>query len=123
MPSASEFPFGLLLSGAFFVVPLAFTVDQFADLAGVGALEATAVLVLVPLSLALVVAVAVRDRLPTRRRRVQFVAAGTVLAAMLEVAAVGVVARGVDRWDLLAVVAVVVTGYAMQRFDLPTGIR
>ena len=123
MPSDSEFPFGLLLAAGVLLALLALSVGQFSALVGVGTLEAAAVLLAAPLLVASLVASAIRGRLDTRRQRLQFVAAGAVLAAMLEVTVVGVAARGVDRWDLVGLVATVVLGYAVVRFDLPTGTR
>lgn len=123
MPSDSEFPFGLSLAAGAFLALLALSVEQFAALVGVGTFEAAAVLLAVPFVVASLVAVAVRSRLDTRRQRLQFVGAGAVLAAMLEVTVVGVAARGVDRWDLVGLVGTVLLGYAALRVDLPTGTR
>ncbi|MFC5971183.1 hypothetical protein ACFPYI_07535 [Halomarina salina] len=121
MPSDSEFPFAVLLAAGVFLALLALSVGQFAALVGIGTLASAATLVALPFLVGTLVAVAIRSRLDSRRQWVQFVGASAVLAAMLEVTAVGVAARGVDQWDLVGLVVAVVLGYALLRYDLPTG--
>jgi hypothetical protein len=121
MPSDSEYPFGVALAGGAFLAALALAVGEFAALTGATRPESVAVLTAAPLAVAAVLAVAVRGRLGTRRRAALFVAGVAVLAAMLELAAVGVAADGVDRRFVAGAVLVVLTSAAMLRLDPATG--